>query len=66
MAEKLHIQMPEIYKDPNPKPEIAIALNDQFKACLGFMELPKIIKNLQQLAPEILDLIPATSENFLK
>ena len=55
MAEKLHIQMPEIYKDPNPKPEIAIALNDQFKACLGFMELPKIIKNLQQLAPELLD-----------
>ena len=39
MAEKLHIDMPEIYKDPNPKPEIAIALNDDFVACLGFMDI---------------------------
>jgi len=37
--------MPDVYKDPNPKPEIAIALTDQFQACLGFMDLSKIIYN---------------------
>jgi mannose-6-phosphate isomerase class I len=27
---------PDIYKDPNPKPEVAIALSDDFKALFGF------------------------------
>lgn len=46
--------MPEIYKDPNPKSEIAIALSDDFVACLGFMKIEKIVNNLTELAPEIL------------
>mmetsp|Transcript_86554 Transcript_86554/g.119207 ORF Transcript_86554/g.119207 Transcript_86554/m.119207 type:complete len:133 (-) Transcript_86554:27-425(-) len=36
LAEKLHAARPDIYKDPNPKPEIAIALSDDFIACFGF------------------------------
>ena len=36
LAEKLHVEFPDIYKDPNHKPEIAIALNDDFVACYGF------------------------------
>ena len=35
LAEKLHARAPEIYKDPNHKPEMAIALSP-FEACCGF------------------------------
>lgn len=45
--------MPEIYKDPNPKPEIAIALKDDFTACVGFMTIERIVDNINQLAPEL-------------
>ena len=38
LAEKLHAKFPDIYKDDNHKPEIAIALNDDFIACYGFAE----------------------------
>ena len=57
MAEKLHIEMPEIYKYPNPKPEIAIALNDDFVACLGFMDIKKIVLNLSENTPELLEIV---------
>jgi len=36
LAEQLHISFPDKYKDPNHKPEIAIALADDFLACYGF------------------------------
>lgn len=36
LAEKLHVEFPDVYKDPNYKPEIAIALSDDFVACYGF------------------------------
>ena len=39
VAERLHIEMPDVYKDPNPKPEIAIALSDDFTAFMGFLPL---------------------------
>lgn len=58
--------MPDIYKDPNPKPEIAIALSDNFVACLGFMKLERIVENLKLIAPELLEVVPPESENFLK
>jgi len=46
LAQKLHSQFPEIYKDPNHKPEIAISLTDDFIALNGFADLPLIDKNL--------------------
>lgn len=39
MAEMLYSKFPDIYKDPNPKPEIAIALSNDFEACFGFADL---------------------------
>lgn len=45
MAEKLHIEFPDKYKDANHKPEIAIALEDDFLACYGFASADKIIEN---------------------
>jgi mannose-6-phosphate isomerase len=41
LAEKLHRQYPDIYKDPNHKPELAIALT-QFEALCGFRPVEEI------------------------
>lgn len=38
LAEQLHKEHPDIYKDDNHKPEIAIALGDDFKALFGFLK----------------------------
>jgi mannose-6-phosphate isomerase len=56
LAAKLHAQFPDKYKDPNHKPEIAIALKDDFVACYGFASPDQIKVNLQQN--------PALAENF--
>tara|TARA_B110000285_G_scaffold231764_1_gene301207 strand:- start:722 stop:1024 length:303 start_codon:yes stop_codon:yes gene_type:complete len=48
LAEKLHIEFPDKYKDPNHKPEIAVALCDNFIACYGFASSQIIQQNLQQ------------------
>jgi len=50
-AEELHAQRPQIYKDPNHKPEIAIALTD-FEGLCGFRPLSEIQKFLVSL-PEL-------------
>lgn len=41
MAKELHAKQPDIYKDPNHKPEIAIALTP-FKALCGFRPIQEI------------------------
>jgi mannose-6-phosphate isomerase len=51
MAEMLHSKFPDIYKDPNPKPEIAIALSEDFEACFGFADLNLIELNFKQNPP---------------
>lgn len=48
MAQKLHVEFPDIYKDPNHKPEIAIALVDDFLACYGFAPKELMKKNLDE------------------
>ena len=40
-AEKLHREKPDIYKDPNHKPEMAIALTP-FKAMCGFRPIREV------------------------
>ena len=40
-AEKLHAERPDVYKDPNHKPEMAIALTE-FEALCGFRPLQEI------------------------
>jgi len=73
-AEKLHKELPNIYKgnfdllllepnlieatDDNHKPELALALTP-FQAMCGFLPLPDIAKNLKE-TPELSSLIPRT------
>eukprot|EP00890_Picochlorum_soloecismus_P004154 jgi/Picsp_1/473/NSC_00471-R1_mannose-6-phosphate isomerase len=53
LAEKLHKTRPDIYKDDNHKPEMAIALSP-FEALCGFCEATELKENLE-LVPEIRD-----------
>ncbi|EIW83307.1 mannose-6-phosphate isomerase [Coniophora puteana RWD-64-598 SS2] len=63
-SEQLHATEPDIYKDPNHKPEMALALTP-FKALCGFMPLPSIQAYLHAV-PEFAALIPpAISQPFL-
>lgn len=56
MAERLHKERPDIYRDANHKPEMAIAITD-FKALCGFKPLPAIAAFLDS-TPEFAALIP--------
>ncbi|KAH8313825.1 hypothetical protein KR067_012307 [Drosophila pandora] len=49
-AERLHQERPEIYKDPNHKPELAIALTP-FKALCGFMPPEDIRDYVDEFQP---------------
>jgi len=51
LAEQLHKERPHIYKDPNHKPEIALALT-QFEGLCGFRPLQEIQNNLKSI-PEL-------------
>jgi len=42
LAEKLHAERPDVYKDPNHKPEMAIALTP-FEAMCGFRKVTEIL-----------------------
>ncbi|KAI0269431.1 mannose-6-phosphate isomerase [Gloeopeniophorella convolvens] len=55
-AKELHAQHPDIYKDPNHKPEMALALTP-FTALCGFLPLPRIAAYLAAV-PELAALIP--------
>ncbi|KAH8118040.1 mannos-6-phosphate isomerase [Phellopilus nigrolimitatus] len=57
-AEQLHAEQPDIYKDPNHKPEMAIALTP-FTALCGFRPLPQIATFLSSTL-ELSSLIPST------
>ncbi|KAN0124351.1 mannose-6-phosphate isomerase [Russula decolorans] len=64
-AEKLHAQQPDIYKDPNHKPEMALAITS-FAALCGFLPLPRIVTYLNKV-PELATLVPqAVLDNFLR
>ncbi|CAM9106136.1 unnamed protein product [Discosporangium mesarthrocarpum] len=51
LAERLHAERPEIYKDDNHKPEMAVTLSD-FEALCGFRPLQEIIWNMHHY-PEL-------------
>ncbi|XP_047097688.1 mannose-6-phosphate isomerase [Schistocerca piceifrons] len=50
-AEILHQKYPDLYKDPNHKPELAIALTD-FEALCGFRPA-EVVKNFMRHVPEL-------------
>lgn len=62
LAEKLHAERPDIYKDPNHKPEMAIALT-RFEALCGFRPMDEIISFLDHV-PELRKVVG--EENFEK
>ncbi|XP_030369503.1 mannose-6-phosphate isomerase [Scaptodrosophila lebanonensis] len=49
-AERLHAERPELYKDPNHKPELAIALTP-FLALVGFLPTEDIRDNIDEFQP---------------
>ncbi|KAF9538535.1 mannose-6-phosphate isomerase [Agrocybe pediades] len=57
-AEKLHAEQPDIYKDPNHKPEMALAITP-FRALCGFRPLNEIAAYLNR-TPEFRAMIPPT------
>lgn len=63
-AEVLHAERPEIFKDPNHKPEIAIALTP-FVALCGFRTNDDIRKFCDQLPP-LVDLLGSENVQLLK
>ena len=60
LAKKLHEDFPNIYKDPNHKPEMAIALTP-FEAMCGFRPIEEIKTNLIAY-PELKSIIGDESE----
>ena len=56
LAEKLHAERPKIYKDPNHKPEMAIAMSDKVRAMCGFRPLKEIAEHVDEY-PEFRNLI---------
>lgn len=61
LAKKLHSAFPNVYKDPNHKPEMALALTD-FECMCGFRTIGEIKQNLASY-PELKDLL-TTGGNF--
>ncbi|XP_059471991.1 mannose-6-phosphate isomerase [Neocloeon triangulifer] len=62
-AEELHAKFPDIYKDPNHKPEMLITLS-KFLMLRGFRPVSDI-KNYLQSVPELRDVLGADSADFL-
>lgn len=56
LAERLHAERPSIYKDPNHKPEMAIALSETMRAMCGFRPLLEIKQHLSDY-PEFRSLL---------
>lgn len=65
LAAQLHKKKPHMYKDPNHKPEMAIALTDEFEALCGFRPIFEIVSNLLDY-PEFTDLIGSVRHDLLK
>merc|ERR1719444_194724 len=65
LAEQLHTSRPHVYKDPNHKPEMAVALTDDFEAMCGFRPVNHIAENLKKY-PEFWEVIgQEAAENVL-
>ncbi|GAB2299995.1 hypothetical protein Dimus_034040 [Dionaea muscipula] len=55
LARRLHESLPDVYKDNNHKPEIAVAITE-FEALCGFVSI-EVLKDVLQSVPEIRELI---------
>ncbi|KAI8322740.1 phosphomannose isomerase [Martensiomyces pterosporus] len=62
LAQRLHAERPNIYKDPNHKPEMSIALTD-FIGMSGFRPLSEISQFLDEY-PEFRQLVANSADGF--
>jgi len=63
-AEELHKARPDLYKDDNHKPEMALAVTD-FEGLCGFRPLADIKHNLRVKCPEISSLISPLDQSLI-
>lgn len=63
LARMLHKLHPDVYKDGNHKPEMALAMTD-FEALCGFITL-KELKAVIHTVPEVVDLVGAANANLV-
>ncbi|KAG9450192.1 hypothetical protein H6P81_010157 [Aristolochia fimbriata] len=62
LARCLHKLHPTTYKDPNHKPEMALAITE-FEALCGFVSVEEL-KSVLTSVPEIVELVGSTEEQF--
>lgn len=65
MATRLHQERPDVYKDPNHKPEIAIALTDDFQALCGFRRVQELVEVVQHV-PELVAMVGEEAAESLR
>eukprot|EP00557_Chaetoceros_sp_GSL56_P010798 CAMPEP_0176480884 /NCGR_PEP_ID=MMETSP0200_2-20121128/2518_1 /TAXON_ID=947934 /ORGANISM="Chaetoceros sp., Strain GSL56" /LENGTH=529 /DNA_ID=CAMNT_0017877039 /DNA_START=413 /DNA_END=2002 /DNA_ORIENTATION=+ len=65
LAAQLFTDKPHAYKDPNHKPEMAVALTDDFEAMCGFRPMLDIASNMLEY-PEFTDLIGNSRHDILE
>ncbi|KAJ7975743.1 Mannose-6-phosphate isomerase [Quillaja saponaria] len=63
LARALHKLLPEVYKDGNHKPEMALAMTE-FEALCGFISLEEL-KAVFHAVPETVELVGATYSNLV-
>jgi len=56
LARQLHAERPDVYKDDNHKPEMAIAITDDVEGMCGFLPISEIVCNLNKY-PDFYDII---------
>jgi len=65
LAAKLHKERPHVYKDANHKPEIAIALADDFEALCGFRPVAELVEIMDHV-PELATIIGENAAQRLR
>ena len=64
LGKKLHAQRPDVYKDPNHKPEMAIALTP-FRGFCGFRPLAEIVEYIKNV-PELAQLVQLSDDELAR
>ncbi|GAC77037.1 mannose-6-phosphate isomerase [Moesziomyces antarcticus T-34] len=64
LGKKLHAQRPDVYKDPNHKPEMAIALTP-FRGFCGFRPLAEIVAYIKNV-PELAKLVQLSDDDVAR
>lgn len=64
LAAQLHTAKPKVYKDPNHKPEMAVALDDNFEAMSGFRPITDIASNILEY-PEFANVIGISAKRSI-